>query len=403
MVNNRNVLMVVLAMLYTVMWAGVSAQEYDFRAKIESRRKGDMITLLFNRKPDRKEYFIIENSLPIGSLSVVSVERYDSKTFRVYARYRIDEKIFEKFIRVGLSIGLRKQKEKPERDYSEKKNPETVEYSERIISFVDHREMVLVKRGKFVFGTNNGDRDEAPEQIRDLDDYYIDKYEVSNNDYLRFMKETNTPPPVTWENRNFSEEQGDLPVIVTYREAESYARWAKKRLPSEMEWEKAARGRGFTYVVKDKTEVETLREPLRYTWGNVFSSEKCNSIHFWEDPKAGKGIKEKYTRGLLPVTTFDKENASPCGAINMIGNAMEWTSSWYRAYEGSRYRNARFGTQVKVLRGGSWMSNSHELRATNRAIGGLPNLYRDAAGGIRCVKNPTVLDRVSGVQTDNIK
>jgi formylglycine-generating enzyme required for sulfatase activity len=115
-------------------------------------------------------------------------------------------------------------------------------------------------------------------------------------------------------------------------------------------------------------------------------------MEFWKDSGIGADIKKTYRRGLLAVTFFEGKGDSPFGAVNMAGNAMEWTSSWYRAYPGNTYKDRRFGTQFKVLRGGSWRDTAKSLRVTDRQIGGIPNLYRDAIGGIRCVKSPTVLD-----------
>jgi len=381
----------------------IEAADYDEKAKVESCREGNLITLQFENIPEQPIYYIIENSAPIGTVTILSVEKRQSANgrVRVYARYELDNNDYLYLLRAGLTIGLRKQKERKERDYSEKKYTEIVRYRERIISHEDGREMVLVPRGKFLFGSNRGDRDESPEHLAELGDFYIDKYEVSNRDYGRYIRETGGPPPAGWTHGVLDEAAAELPVIVSFREAEGYARWARKRLPTEMEWEKAARGEGFAYVVKDRSRVEMDKNPLEYPWGNTFQRGFCNSMDFWEDSTIGKEIKERYTRGYLPVNLFEKEGASPYGVVNMAGNAPEWTADWYKPYNGSRHKDRRYGTQLKVLRGGSWMNIGSEQRATRRALGGLPNLYSDKIGGIRCVKLPTVLDRVSGLNQDN--
>ena len=78
----------------------------------------------------------------------------------------------------------------------------------------------------------------------------------------------------------------------------------------------------------------------------------------------------------------------------MDGNASEWTSSWYNGYENSRKSSKKYGTQYKVIKGGSYNLGRNEARVTDRKIGGIPDLYRDRISGIRCVKDITDNDRI---------
>jgi formylglycine-generating enzyme required for sulfatase activity len=253
--------------------------------------------------------------------------------------------------------------------------------------------MILIPAGKFILGSNSGEKDEAPEQIIKLDDFYIDKYEVTNSDYYLYIIKSNSKPPISWVKGTFNDGEDNFPVIVSYNEAVKYAEWASKRLPTEEEWEKAARGTGLE-IIKDSDGVYYVNEkPIIYPWGNKFDPSKTNSVEFWETKNIGEEIKKKYNKGLLPVHMFQDEGNSVYGVVNMCGNASEWTSSWYSAYKGSKYIDKMFGKQVKVIRGGSWFSLKDKLRVSNREYGGIPNLYEDNIAGFRCVKDPTIIDR----------
>lgn len=373
--------------------SGISAaRNYDILARIESKRKDKLLTLHFTSRPAFESYFILEGDRIIGKISVLSsVERGEGVRggYSVTAYYSLDNLADEALIRAGLEIGLRVEAKRKARDYAEPQKKEIVVYKSRIVSPIDGREMVLVPAGKFVFGSDTGHRDEAPEQIAELGDYYIDRYEVSNADYLVFMRKTNGSLPRSWKGSVPKQSEMDLPVMATWIEAEAYARWANKRLPGEMEWEKAARGPiSAAEIAKDAVRSGTRL----YPWGRDFEPGKSNTLELWENPESGKEIKGMYSRGLLPVRSFEGSGDSPYGAVNMAGNAPEWTADWYRPYPGNRYTDRRFGTRFKVQRGGAWFSRADAVRVTCRQIGGIPNLHKDAAGGFRCVKNPALLD-----------
>lgn len=402
MSTRRNIARTICCIVAMIICGGSASylysQKYDLRAAIDSVRKDGVITLMFREMPDATNYFIVEGDRAIGTITVRNVQKLRLSTgplFRVMAEYALENPQDESLIRAGASIGLRKEKERKTRDFSEPRPREMIVYRQKIVSEMDNREMVLVVAGKFIFGSNDGEKDEGPEQMLYLPDYYIDRYEVSNRDYQNFIMRTNGPAPRTWENSVYSEGDADLPVIVTYKEAERYAAWAHKRLPTEEEWEKAARGAGFEIYEMGGHEYMKNRFPRVYPWGMVFDPSRANSREYWESAAKGKGVHAGRTGGLLPVTDFDGPGNAPCGAVNMAGNAIEWTSSWYCAYKGSKYVDRRYGTQVKVLRGGGWFSTGYGVRTTARQIGGLPNLYSDAIGGFRCVKDPTILDRIS--------
>jgi len=288
-------------------------------------------------------------------------------------------------LRAGSRIALTKKRDKYERDFSESAYNEKHVYKKTLVSRIDKREMVLIPEGYFTFGSNNGDRDEVPEQKVFLSNYYIDKYEVSNREYKIFMVMTSSKPPLSWKRGMYDPETGDYPVLVTYYEAKAYAAWAGKRLPTEEEWEKAARGGADV----KKNDV------IIYPWGNRFFPEKVNSIELWSDDKLCKDIKDRFDRHTaspLPVTVFKSSGASPYGVVNMSGNVMEWTSSWYMPYKKSKRKNRRYGKQYKVVRGGAWFSTMHKVRVSNREIGGMPSLFRDNIAGFRCIRDTVEMD-----------
>jgi formylglycine-generating enzyme required for sulfatase activity len=363
--------------------------------EVESIRKDNLITILFKEKPDKDNYLIVEDNIVIGKISIISINAFKENRkiiYRALAEFSLKEK--RNSIKTGTFISLSKEEEKKETvNATELINKEESIYKKIIFTDIDGKEMILIPAGKFIFGSNTGEKDESPEQIVKLDDYYIDKYEVSNSDYYIFVTKSNSKPPISWIKGKFDEGEENFPVMVSYYEAVKYTDWALKRLPTEEEWEKAARGTGLE-IVKDTDGIYYINEkPIIYPWGNKFDASKTNSIEFWEIKNIGEEIKKRFNKGLLPVYTFQDPANSFYGSANMCGNASEWTSSWYNAYKGSKYSDKMFGKQVKVIRGGSWYNSKDKVRATNREYGGIPNLYEDNIAGFRCVKDPTIIDR----------
>jgi formylglycine-generating enzyme required for sulfatase activity len=155
--------------------------------------------------------------------------------------------------------------------------------------------MVLIPSGEFTMGTDAVDTknhalgvgltkpwfaDESPERRVDLKDFYIDKFEVTNRQYYIFCQATDHMPPRFWGGQKYSEGDGDLPVTnVTFFDASAYALWAGKRLPTEAEWEKAARG-----------PVGNI-----FPWGNNFNWDAANISH---------SSKKRIGHQLKPVGSF---------------------------------------------------------------------------------------------------
>lgn len=189
--------------------------------------------------------------------------------------------------------------------------------------------MVEIPGGAFTAGMELAD---VPESLRDyagvekltqggrrrayVPAFKIDKYEVTNEEYAAFVKATAWPPPTHWGGPVPPPELARHPVVnVTYRDAEAYARWAGKRLPTSDEWEKSARG----------------VDARVYPWGNTFLQGCCNSD-------------ESGLEGTSPVDGFPNDR-SPYGVVGMGGNVAEWTSSFELNEDGN---------QSRVVCGGSW-------------------------------------------------
>lgn len=382
-----------VVLLAALALAVTGAEEFRILGAVDAVRGDGIVTVLFPDKPDRESFSIIESERIIGDIKVIDLPCYRNEKFGFYrctAIYSITAGRDRPLLKAGSPVGISIIRETMHRDFSEKPAPVAMRFRERVVGDKDGREMVLVTGGRFVFGSNIGEKDEYPEQIAEVGDYYIDRLEVSNRDYLKYVREMNTDMPATWNGRPRDD---DLPVIVNYHEAGDYARWAGKRLPTEMEWEMAARGAGLDYLRNPDESYTIIRKPLQYPWGVKFDPSKANTAEFWVSPGVRADYAARYRKGYLPVQLFDGAGESPCGALNMAGNAMEWTSSWYRAYRGNAYANAKFGTMYRVTRGGAWYSSRNRSRVTSREPSGAPGLDRDVAG-FRCVKDPTVLDVV---------
>jgi formylglycine-generating enzyme required for sulfatase activity len=184
--------------------------------------------------------------------------------------------------------------------------------------------MMLIKAGTFSMGTDDPGADAAwrPAHSVAVADFYLDLNEVTNEDYSRFLKQTGRTPPPHWKDGNFPKGDAKLPVYnVSWFDARDYAEWAKKRLPTEAEWEYAARG----------------TDNLIYPWGNQWFDELSNS---------GEDKPQK----PAPVGSFPRGN-SPFGIYDMAGNVSEWVQDDFNLYPGS---TAKAAPGYKVYRGGSW-------------------------------------------------
>ncbi len=232
----------------------------------------------------------------------------------------------------------------------------------------DGAPMVLVPAGRFTMGSNDGSADEKPQREVELDAFYIDKYEVTTSRYAKFFQTIGWETPRYWSDTVLVS-QGDRPVVgVTWDDAKAYCEKYGKRLPTEAEWEKAARG----------TDGRT------YPWGNSDpDSSRANFDRYTISWKT-----DLYSKRLKPVGNYEA-GESPYGAYDMAGNVGEWVADWYdkNYYKNSPRKNPRGPSSGKerVIRGGSWYNDSWILRAAHRSV----NRPSDRVGeiGFRCAQD----------------
>lgn len=263
------------------------------------------------------------------------------------------------------------------------------------------RDMVLVPAGEFMMGTNEEEipylaklyderakwfKREVPKHKVYVDAFYIDKYEVTNSDFEKFIKAggynnkeywtdegwewkeiESVVKPAFWGNSNYN--KPDQPVVgISWYEAYAYAKWRGGRLPTEAEWEKAARG----------------TDGRLYPWGEAPADE---GGVYRANYKSAKRYDEDGFYHPAPVGSFPK-GASPYGCQDMAGNVWEWCSDWFgfEYYRQSPGKNPKGPPTApgRVVRGGSWRYLMVDLRCTFR-FAVFPDV-RLNFGGFRCVK-----------------
>ncbi len=260
-------------------------------------------------------------------------------------------------------------------------------------------EYMRVPAGRFLMGDNyeEGDPDEVPVHIVFLDEYFIGKYKVTNAEFKKFVDDNGYENSEYWSAGGFGE-YGEIPrhwnserfkgggitgnanfpvVGVSWFEAMAYCSWLSEktgkvyRLPTEAEWEKAARG----------------TDSRRFAWGNDINGHYAN-FEFSDDP---------FERGLTPVGYYDgsvhgeyrtNSNKSPYGAFDMVGNVWEWCLDWYasRYYDVSPENDPK-GPDTgssRVLRAGGWVDSAYYQRCANRNSSFPEN--RNPIQGFRCVR-----------------
>ncbi|MFB0535945.1 MAG: formylglycine-generating enzyme family protein [Anaerolineae bacterium] len=235
--------------------------------------------------------------------------------------------------------------------------------------------MVLVPAGEFIMGSSDSDPDaaddEKPQHTVYLDAFYIDKYEVTNAQYRACVEAGTCAAPADTTDYDHADYAQHPVVYVSWNDADTYCRWAGKRLPTEAEWEKAARG----------------MDGWIYPWGNAFDGGKlnfcdANCTYDWKDASANDGYAATAPVGRFPA------GASPYGALDMAGNVWEWVADWYDSgyYSQSPGRNppGPDSGEDRVLRGTSWLNNQWGARCTAR-YRDLPRL-RSIVVGFRCVR-----------------
>lgn len=226
--------------------------------------------------------------------------------------------------------------------------------------------MAFVPGGKFFMGRDDGTEYERSRHEVTVAPFFIDRYEVTRDEYQKFVKATGHPVPSGWDGVEFRAGTGRRPVTgVTWDDADAFCRKGGRRLPTEAEWEFAARG----------------PDGRLYPWGNEWNGGAANVGHpeFSEQPEHG-----------LENVDSRSEGRSPYGVFNMVGNVWEWTASSWAAYEGGKLPPEELSGDRRVIRGGSFDTSRDQATTTYRrgyrARGAGNNNYSKI--GFRCVSNP---------------
>lgn len=247
---------------------------------------------------------------------------------------------------------------------------------------------------------DDGYEDERPLRRIYLGGFAIDRHEVTNELYAQFVRATghrapanNNPLATLWQDAAPLPGIDHHPVVnISWDDAVAYCHWVGKRLPTEAEWEKAARG----------------TDGRRYPWGNDWDFTKANSASYWAGRTVefasgadwdafwmrGEGARLSKAKGIkgqvltMPVGSFP-QNVSPFGAYDMAGNAAEWVADWF---DPNYYRTAPLSDPtgpvrgaIKSMRGGSWLKPAASLRASDRDWGTLDS--RPSGTGFRCAQD----------------
>ena len=231
---------------------------------------------------------------------------------------------------------------------------------------VSETPMVEIPEGLFTMGLDGIQalEDERPKHQVSLAAFLLDTYEVTTAQYAAFLAVTNRAAPWQWNTVDLTLHR-DRPVIgVDWSDADAYCRWKGKRLPTEAEWEKSARG----------------TDGRLYPWGNRSPHKDLANFAL--------GARFSYSQVLMPVQSYE-QGKSPYGLYQMAGNVWEWVQDWYQTnyYEVSPDHNPQGPDQgqFKVLRGGSWSDLPKYLLTHGRFK--LPPETRNSYVGFRCAKS----------------
>jgi formylglycine-generating enzyme required for sulfatase activity len=229
----------------------------------------------------------------------------------------------------------------------------------------DEAELVLIPAGEFTMGHKDS-YDTLPVRRMNLPAFFIEKYEVTNKRYKRFIDATGYKVPWSqdpavaayawnWQERMYPQGKGDDPVVlVSWEDAKAFCAWAGKSLPTEAQWEKAARG----------------ANGKPYPWGDSWEVGKANT--------AESGVKQ-----TAPVGSF-KADASEYGVYDLAGNVSEWVEEWFAPYPGNPMTSYEERNKYRVLRGGSW-DYAHSIASGYHRQYATPQSQMTAIG-FRCVK-----------------
>ena len=237
---------------------------------------------------------------------------------------------------------------------------------------IDTDEMVFIQAGEVTIGIDEKTEDtfgnEVDQQSVFVKSFYIDKYEVTNGQYTEFLLDTGHRKPKFWDNPNLNAQ--NQPVVgVNWEDAESYANWAGKRLPTDIEWEKAARG----------------IDGRLYPWGNEYNTSFGN----FDDNGNMDGKLDGYALQTASIGTYPN-GVSPFGIHDMAGNVWEWVIATIDDNKMMNLVNEKNNITngiVYTIRGGSWTNGPGDTRTTVFYIYPAQCSDHSSSVGFRCVKS----------------
>ena len=216
--------------------------------------------------------------------------------------------------------------------------------------------MVAVPATTFSMGRNGGNPDEGPSHPVSVSAFYIDQTEVTHAAYSDYLRATGHPAPSDWQGARPLPGTENLPVSrVSWHDARSFCEWAGKRLPTEAEWELAARG----------------SDGRLFPWGQDFAPGRAVTL-------------ESGAQGPQPAGSY-RAGASPFGVLDLAGNVWEWCADDYKPYPGSSARPLPPGSQARVIRGGSFGSDAAHATATTRSYELVDQVSESV--GFRCARS----------------
>lgn len=246
-------------------------------------------------------------------------------------------------------------------------------------------EMVYIPAGQFTMGSDDGEPDEGPAHEVYLDAYWMDLTEITNKMYALCVDSGNCKPPLETNSYTHTTYFGNplfanYPVIfVNWDMANAYCQWAGARLPTEAEWEKAARG----------------KKGLAYPWGDEWDVQKIKRLNFADknNPELAldMSVDDGY-RDTAPVGSYPA-GKSPYGIYDLAGNVWEWVADWYdpNYYLDSPLNNPTGPTgptqdiSMRSMRGGGWVAANEAVFLTYNRHGVEPENYSSSIG-FRCAR-----------------
>ena len=353
----------------------------------EVQKKGEIMIY------DKDSFYNIQNRVgwSISDQQGKILAQFDLKNIK-----RMDQKmVFSVFftgikskLYVGLEVVLSYKKSKepilPDKVFVPKIT-KTENYNPK-----DNSYQVLIPGGPFYYGTNmigsvhyNSPVEKERDEIKQtkglkrinyiqIEPFYMDQYEITNQQFAQFLRESSSLSHPNWSWTS----DPKMPVDkVSYEQAKKYCLWANKRLPTELEWEKAARGPNVNeYYTRNETPVYFKIEN-KFSSQSEFDTQKCITIE--------KGFLKPIYVDLL--TDYSNHESNSGRKIRgLCGNVAEWTSSWFLPYRGNTISHPSYGKRFKVIRGGAYDLPVQWTKPYNRMLGGIPDLKSDFRAGFRC-------------------